>query len=564
MNKRISIQVKLVAVIVTLLILVCASISAIAFSAMSSQIYVAVMQKVQSDLATGQALIDSSYPGPWQVRDGVLYKGATKMNDNTAIVDQIGNLTNDTVTIFHQDTRITTNVMREGKRAVGTKISANVADAVLKQGQTYLGEAEVVGVKYQTGYTPLRDNDGKIIGIFYVGASKEFAEQLMQQFLLKFALVATVLLLVACGLVWYLGYRVAQPIILMEKTVEQVAQGNLRVADLPCGSNDEIGALCQSINLMTANLRQLVQQVSQSAAIVTQSSEELSANADESSQASERAVTAMIEVAADNDKQLHAVERTTLVVAEMSAGIQAAATNANSVAEVTDKTATAADSGSNAVNKAVQQMLLIEQKVGQSAQVVGKLSAHSAKIGAIVETIAAIAGQTNLLALNAAIEAARAGEQGRGFAVVAEEVRKLAEQSEDATKQIAALIGEVRSDTAEAVSAMQAGMTEVSVGATVVATAGQAFDDIHQLIGQVATEVREISGVTQELAASSQQIVDSIRDMGAITGGMARQTQSVSAAGQEQLASMEEVAAASQALSQMAQDLQNSVRRFEV
>ena len=486
------------------------------------------------------------------------------MNDNTAIVDQIGNLTNDTVTIFHQDTRITTNVMREGKRAVGTKISANVADAVLKQGQTYLGEAEVVGVKYQTGYTPLRDNDGKIIGIFYVGASKEFAEQLMQQFLLKFALVATVLLLVACGLVWYLGYRVAQPIILMEKTVEQVAQGNLRVADLPCGSNDEIGALCQSINLMTANLRQLVQQVSQSAAIVTQSSEELSANADESSQASERAVTAMIEVAADNDKQLHAVERTTLVVAEMSAGIQAAATNANSVAEVTDKTATAADSGSNAVNKAVQQMLLIEQKVGQSAQVVGKLSAHSAKIGAIVETIAAIAGQTNLLALNAAIEAARAGEQGRGFAVVAEEVRKLAEQSEDATKQIAALIGEVRSDTAEAVSAMQAGMTEVSVGATVVATAGQAFDDIHQLIGQVATEVREISGVTQELAASSQQIVDSIRDMGAITGGMARQTQSVSAAGQEQLASMEEVAAASQALSQMAQDLQNSVRRFEV
>jgi len=138
----------------------------------------------------------------------------------------------------------------------------------------------------------------------------------------------------------------------------------------------------------------------------------------------------------------------------------------------------------------------------------------------------------------------------------------LAEQSEAATKQIAALINQVRVDTAEAVTVMQSGITEVNSGTQVVSTAGQAFGDIHRLIGLVAGQVKNISTVTNELAAGSQQIVGSIRNMEAITANMAVQTQSVSDASQEQLASMEEVAAASQALAKLAQDLQNTVSRF--
>lgn len=563
MNRRIGIRLKLVATISALLVLVCLSVSLVAYNAMGSQITAAVMQKVQSDLTTTQALLDSQYPGTWQVRDGVLYKGTTKINDNTAIVDQIGKLTGDTVTVFLQDTRVTTNVMRDGKRAVGTKASPAVVDVVLKQGQVYTGEAEVVGVKYQTGYMPLKDSDGKIVGMFYVGAPKEFAEQLMQQFLLKFTLVAAALLVVACGAAWYLGHRVSTPIIAMGSKVNQIAQGNLRVDDLDCDANDEIGDLCRGLNTMKVNLRQLVQQVSHSAEIVAHSSEQLSASADESSKAAEHAATAMADVAADNDKQAREMERTVTIVEEMSAGIQAAAANANIAAEVTGKAAIAADTGSGAINKAVQQMHYIEETVGQSAQVVTKLSDRSSEIGQIVETIAAIAGQTNLLALNAAIEAARAGEQGRGFAVVAEEVRKLAEQSESATKQIASLIGQVRLDTTEAVTAMQTGMREVTNGTAVVASAGQAFADIYQLIGQVTAQMREISGVTQQLAAGSQQIVHALKEMENVASGMAKETQSVSNAGQEQLASMEEVAAASQSLAKMSQELHNLVVRFQ-
>ena len=178
--------------------------------------------------------------------------------------------------------------------------------------------------------------------------------------------------------------------------------------------------------------------------------------------------------------------------------------------------------------------------------------------------ISGIAGQTNLLALNAAIEAARAGEQGRGFAVVAEEVRKLAEQSQEATKKIADLIGEIQSETGRAVEAMNTGTKEVKSGSGVVAVAGQSFEQIVALINQVTEQVRGISTNIQHMAKGSQAVVVSVNEITETSKNTVGQTQSISAATEEQSASMQEIASSSQALAKLAEELQEAVNVFRV
>ena len=129
------------------------------------------LAKARSDLQTGMEIIDMKYPGAWRAEGDKLYKGEELINNNFEIVDEIGRLTNgNTATIFLHDVRITTNVIADGERALGTEVSSEVAEKVLKQGEIYLGQANVVGHTYQSAYMPIKDARGEIIGIWYVGA----------------------------------------------------------------------------------------------------------------------------------------------------------------------------------------------------------------------------------------------------------------------------------------------------------------------------------------------------------------------------------------------------------
>ena len=379
--------------------------------------------------------------------------------------------------------------------------------------------------------------------------------------ILGITLVAVAL---ALGIGWLIAKMIANPLVQLLGAVHEVAQGNLAIKKIDVVSNDEVGQLAAEFNTMTDNLRSLVKHVAQTAEQVAASSEELTAGAEQSAQATTQVAATITEVAAGATKQAAAVDSTASVVEQMSAGIQQVAANANAVSGMADKTTSAANQGDKAIDAAMNQMKSIEKSVSSSAQVVTKLGERSKEIGQIVDAISGIAGQTNLLALNAAIEAARAGEQGRGFAVVAEEVRKLAEQSQEAAKQIASLISEIQTETDSAVVAMNDGTREVKVGSEVVNTAGQAFKEIVSLIGEVSSQIREISAAIQQMASGSQQIVASVRDIDRVSKEAAGQTQTVSAATEEQSASMEEIAASSQALAKMAEELQNDVGRFRV
>lgn len=366
----------------------------------------------------------------------------------------------------------------------------------------------------------------------------------------------------------FLGWRLSNQIASRLKTVvaflNEVANGNIGVESINIMEKDEIGDIGIGLNRMTDSLKILVQQVAYAAEQVAASSEELTASAEQSAQATNQVAATISEVAQGAEQQASAVTVTTSVVEHLSTGIEQVAVNSTTMSGVSDKTFQAAQDGTEAVNAAITQMVIVEKTVTKSAQVVAKLGERSKEIGQIVDTISGIAGQTNLLALNAAIEAARAGEHGRGFAVVAEEVRKLAEQSQEAAKQIAHLIAETQSDTEEAVVAMREGNHEVNMGAQVVNTAGRAFKDISILIDQLAVQIKETSDSVQQMASGSQQIVTSVRDIDKISQDTVGRTQTVSAATEEQSASMEEIAASSQALAKMAEELQGVIRKFRI
>lgn len=362
----------------------------------------------------------------------------------------------------------------------------------------------------------------------------------------------------------FIARMITKPLQVMVSVCKELAAGDFRDRPRQVLRKDEIGQLADVLVSMRGSLRTLLKQVNESAEQVAASSEELTASAEQSAQAVTQVAGSINDVAQGAEKQLKAVDETSAVVEQMSAGIQQAAASSNQVAEHSAQAAGKAKEGNASVEKAVSQMVHIEETVNNSAQIVANLGERSKEIGQIVDTISGIAGQTNLLALNAAIEAARAGEQGRGFAVVADEVRKLAEQSQEAAKQIATLISEIQGDTDKAVVAMDEGTREVKVGTEVVTTAGKAFEEIATLVTNVSEQVKEISAAMQQMAGGSQQIVESVQTIDNLSKTVVGEAQTVSAATEEQSASMEEIASSSQSLAKLAQDLQTAVSHFRV
>lgn len=364
----------------------------------------------------------------------------------------------------------------------------------------------------------------------------------------------------------YIGRYFAAPIIAATNKIDKFSKGDYShdgsLAKIK--RNDEIGTMIQALYLLDTNMRELLKSISSSAEHVASASEELTASADQSALVSGQIATSIMEVAASSNQQVDAINSVSSVVQQLSAGIEEASANAALSADKATQAAETAKIGSTDVDNAVNQMNLIESAVNNSAQVVRKLGDRSKEIGMIVDTISGIAGQTNLLALNAAIEAARAGEHGRGFAVVAEEVRKLAEQSQEAAKQIANLIGEIQGDTDNAVLSMDMGTKEVQDGTKVVIRAGASFRAIVDLVEIVAAQSRGIADTIHEMATGTEQIVVSVQSIDGKTKKVAEASETVSAATEEQTASVNEIATASQSLATMAQELQVAVNKFKV
>jgi methyl-accepting chemotaxis protein len=258
------------------------------------------------------------------------------------------------------------------------------------------------------------------------------------------------------------------------------------------------------------------------------------------------------------------VNETSVVIRQITATIDNVTSAANDMATMASRAVEATGDGQLSVDKAVSQMAKVGDGAKKAHDAAGELEAGSRQIEEIVALISNIAGQTNLLALNAAIEAARAGEQGRGFAVVAEEVRKLAEQSDNAAQQIKGIIDKNNSNIHHVVEAVGSAISDIEAGVELVNSAGHGFTNIGQQVNGVATKITGISKSLAEVSVGSQSIVRSIQRVEKISCETADEAQNVSAATQEQSASAQEIASSSQSLAALAEVLQTAVAKYQV
>lgn len=448
--------------------------------------------------------------------------------------------------------------------------------------------------------------------------TKEVLSQ-VQQALLQQVIVGIAALILALVVAIIFARNLTAPIANLVSVIGQASEGDL-TGQLQINRADELGTLAKAFQKMLDNLRDMIHQINTTSQSVAATSEELSANAEEATKATQlvgqtieqvakgstnqaQSVTDIVQVidqvgqsiqqvAAGAGEQSKNVITTTEMVNNMVQKINAMAEGMDNVKQTAEQNGVVAENGGKSVEKTVGGMIKVQEAAIETANRINDLGEQSQKIGQIIEVIDEIAEQTNLLALNAAIEAARAGEHGKGFAVVADEVRKLAERSGKATKEIALLITDIQKGTKLAIDAMQIGKTEVEQGVVIAQEAGKSLSEIvdgvrttgenvHKIMGlindilsgsqevsqavnNVAAITEENTAATEEMSAAAQQVNFSMQNVAAVSEQNASSAEEVSASTEELTASIEEISASSDQLARMAGELQNLVSKFRV
>lgn len=292
-------------------------------------------------------------------------------------------------------------------------------------------------------------------------------------------------------------------------------------------------------------------------------SEQLNINYDTNQIAIKAMVSNIREISSGADTQKQQTASSSTAIQEITYGIQEITETAKNLSEITITTANEANDGNIMINKTVQQMELINDKVSESSDTVKKLNRRSEEIGHILKIITDIASQTNLLALNAAIEAARAGEHGKGFAVVADEVKKLAEESVGSASKISSIIESIQEDTTSSVASMNQVIDETKTGLEIVKETGEIFNRIYQSINGVANQIKQIALSSTDVSAAVEQVSASLYEVARFAEVTSTNTQNAVHSSEEQLASVEILSTLIASLNNITLELQELIHQTE-
>ncbi len=438
-------------------------------------------------------------------------------------------------TIFEGDTRAYSTVTKNGERVVGTKLASNLVDIVLKQGKSYVGEAEILDQTYLCSYVPTKGADGQVNGLIFAGISIAEAEEETAK-IIDYAIIISLAVIIVCiiFLTGYLKKRVSGPLGKITQAAERLEKGELGLADgkqvqIGVRSNDEIGLLGEIFEETIGSLRAYIGEISEVLGAIakgdlTQETQQnytgdflaikksldsilgalnhtmgqFAASAGHVSDGADQVSASAQTLAQGATEQASAVTEISTTIADISAGAR--------------ETSNAAEEVGQFVNQAGAQLGVSIENVKELSASMDRISEESKQIGTIIATIENIAFQINILSLNAAVEAARAGAAGRGFAVVAEEISSLASKSDEAAKATKELIESSAATIVEGGKAMNR-VTEAlgrtgELAGNVTVKMEQVVDAVEKqtvAMEQVSTGVEQISAVVENNSATSQE-----------------------------------------------------------
>lgn len=520
--------------------------------------------QLNSNINLGYNLLDNKYPGEWRVVEGnKLFKGAKSLNEDTEFVDEFKKATGLPATIFLGDTRVSTNVLINGKRAIGTKASNEVTSIVLGKGTEYIGEAKVLDNLYTVKYVPIKDKSGKSIGMFFTGVERNSINLELRNLMLTIVLLSIgIIFIIIVGCIVFAN-SINNNVKTILDSLKLISFGDL-TAICKVKSKDEISEIAENLNTTVANVRNLIYEIKHRSESLQQNSEILSATSEEMSSSSESVASAIQDVKNGTGSQADDLSNITNILGQFGEDLESIVQAIKHIDKNSRGITSLANNNNNNMEVLIESIRKISVSFNDFTSKMENLTQNISHINEITILINNISNQTNLLALNAAIEAARAGEEGKGFAVVAEEVRKLAEQSKTSSEEINSLITNISTETNTITKTFKVISDELNSQIDNTNRTIDSFKKITKAVDEIIPQINLVNSSAINVNSEKNLIIEKIQEVSSTAEEVSASSEEIAAASEEMNSSSQEVALSAEGLSNFTKEMMSQVNKFKV